>query len=70
MAIKQDPKSRFTSQYGTEENGWRVCCDHCSKASYKAGIDAGAAADFARKEGFTTKPNGSQPSKWLCPACK
>ena len=69
MSIKEDSKSRFDTEYGSGF-GWRVYCDVCGKANHKAGCDAGEAADHARKEGFTTKPNGSKPSKWVCPEHK
>jgi hypothetical protein len=69
MTIKQDSKVRLEDNNGYDVQGWQVHCDACGHTSSRPGTDAGEAAEYARKEGFVTKPNGIYPSLWLCHVC-
>ena len=47
-----------------------VKCDKCGKLAEKCGVDAGEAADAARKCGFKPVSRGFQnPMDWCCPEC-
>jgi hypothetical protein len=78
MAIEQysKPGPDF-SRYGEEY--WTVRCDGCksclaSSEKYLSvpttALTPGDASDMARRHGYVTVPNGSQPSKWLCVGCQ
>ena len=51
--------------------GLVVQCDYCGVLAPKCGVDAGEAADKARKHGFATRKGASStdPRKWACKRC-
>ena len=70
MAIKMHTEKLVENEFGNKVPGWLVHCENCGAVSKTPGIDAGEAAESSRKEGFTTRPNGSFPSIWLCHKCE
>lgn len=52
-------------------NTWICKCDYCGAQVKKLGLEAGDAAENARKEGFTTvSVRVESPMKWMCLTCK
>lgn len=64
MAIKQIQAPSWKT------HTWSVFCDYCPNQIKKLGLEAGEAAENARKEGFSTvSVRVDLPMKWTCGKC-